>query len=193
MGDVIGIVECNEECLNIAKKFLEHVMGWYHSYFASSCIEKGICRVLVASDKEMTIGIIVFYKALTKPLPTIVIYYVAVDSKFRGRGVGKALVTSVESLFENNQHIFLATTRENNIPSRKLFSELNYSEAFIEHLDNRTSNFIERLACSYEDDVVLYKGISDIAILAHINENISIAERIWKRVCYEPWKQLRKI
>lgn len=167
-------------------------VGWYHSYFASTCIEEGICRVLIASESGVDIGTAVFYEALTKPFPTTVIYYVAVNSAFRGRGVGKALVASVESLFDDNSRVFLATTRESNTPSRRLFQGLGYNEVHIELLEGIVAEVIEKLTCSYEDDVVLFKGVKDIGVFAHFHENLIVAEKTWEKVCYEPWKRLRR-
>jgi GNAT superfamily N-acetyltransferase len=167
-------------------------MGWYHPYFASTCIEEKVCRALIAYDKGVAIGVTVFFEAPVKPLPITVIYYVAVDTKFRRRGVGKALVASVESLFEDSR-VFLATTGENNTPSRKLFLALGYKEAYLENLNEKVAETIRKLACCYEDEIVLYKGVSNINIIAQFHENIAIVKRIWKRICLGAWRKLMRL
>ncbi|MET1159610.1 MAG: GNAT family N-acetyltransferase [Thermoprotei archaeon] len=181
---------CDSNCTGTVEKIIEESMGWYHSYYASSCLEYGVCRALVARDNGRDIGITVYYTVPTQPIRLVVIYYVAVAPEYRGLGIGKALVLSVEHL--NSGSGFIATTQSNNTVSRRLFKNLGYQEYFFDELDWDTALFIEKLTCAYEDDIVFYKDTVSLDEIASVESNRELAEELWDKICYEPWLRLRR-
>ncbi|MEM0048749.1 MAG: GNAT family N-acetyltransferase [Ignisphaera sp.] len=183
------IVECGIECLDTVKAILVKNMGWYQAYFAAACLELGRCRALVALVNNVEVGSLLFYEAKLSPSNLVVIYYVAVEEMYRGRGIGKALVSSAEYISDGSMYI--ATTHRDNVASRKMFKDLDYSEIPFEHLKESTIDFLERLACSYEDDIVLYKGHLELDYLASLSLNRVVAKQLWKELCFNPWKRIR--
>jgi len=187
----VQIIECGKECVDTVRNIFMNYMGWYHSYFASTCVEIGLCRALVALNNNTEIGAIVFYEASTYPIKLAAMYYIAVVEEYRGMGVGKALVSSAEYLLENR--LYIATTQRSNLSSRKMFRDLGYIEIPFEHLSEDVAEFVEKITCSYEDDIVLYKGAINLEYIASQNINKVVADYIWRELCYKPWKMLRKI
>jgi GNAT superfamily N-acetyltransferase len=186
------VLESGSEAIEHIVQLLEESMGWFHAYYARSCIEVGICRALLAYEDGSVIGAILFYSVDLEPLPTTVIYYVVVGPRYRNKGVGKALVASVESVFDD-ERVFIATMRAGNMASRRMFAGLGYRETYIDSLSNDLAEFIEMLTCGYEDDVVMYKGIHTLEILARHPTNFGVVERVWRNVCYEPWRRLSRM
>lgn len=186
----VKIDECSVECLDTVKAILARNMGWYHTYFATTCLELGRCRALIAFVDNVAVGSLVFYKAGLSPDDLTVIYYVAVDERYRGRGIGKVLVSSAEYISGSNMYV--ATTHRGNIASIKMFRDLGYIEIPFEHLKESTINFLERLACSYEDDTVLYKGHLELDYIASLPQNRVVASQLWRELCFNPWRRLRE-
>jgi hypothetical protein len=87
----------------------------------------------------------------------------------------------------------VATMRAGNMASRRMFADLGYRETYIDSLSNELAEFIEMLTCGYEDDVVVYKGIHSLEILARHPTNFAVVERVWRKVCYEPWRRLSRM
>lgn len=185
------IIECGIECVDTIKTILAKAMGWYHAYFAVACLELGRCKALVAFIDDVEVGSILFYNVKLSPGDLTVIYYVVVEDGYRGSGIGKALVTSAEYI--SNSDMYIATTNRGNIASRKMFRDLGYSEIPLDHLNENTVDFVERVACSYEDDIALYKGVVELDYLASIPLNRVIANHLWRELCFNPWRRIRQM
>ncbi|MEM2512452.1 MAG: GNAT family N-acetyltransferase, partial [Ignisphaera sp.] len=181
-------------CSKHIRKILEDTMSWFHSYYALSCIDSGLCRAVIAYEDGVS-GVGVFY---TIPRLSIgVIYYVAVLSKFRGRGTGKAIVVTIEELLSyEGVDVFMATTRSSNLASRNMLRDLGYIEVMLSNLANEVEDLITMMTCGYEDDVLYVKlnsmNLNEFfRIIAHPG-SINVIEDTWRKVCYGPWAKLRK-
>ena len=195
------IEECSSsECIEIVDNLIGNSMGWWHAYYATSCLKAGVCKVIVAKEHGNGIGVGLFYSL--ESIGVGVIYYVAVDEGYRGLGIGKAIVLSIEEILSREGiDIFLATTTEENIPSIKMFRDLGYEVLYLYSFDvnhgYRISETIQKLTCSYEDDLLLVK-VENVNKVVDYLINIfktsrarRIAEKIWYRICYSPWRRLR--
>ncbi|MEM4788383.1 MAG: GNAT family N-acetyltransferase [Ignisphaera sp.] len=187
------IAECNRNCSKQVGDVLEKTMSWFHSYYALSCIDLGLCRAVIAYDNGVS-GVGVFY-AIPR-LSIGVIYYVAVLPRSRGRGIGKAIVASIEELLSyDNVEVFVATTRSNNLASRSMLRDLGYIEVVLGELDNEIEELITMMTCGYEDDV-LYIKLSSVNLREFFSallrpNSINIIEDTWRKICYNPWIKLR--
>ncbi|MEM1646668.1 MAG: GNAT family N-acetyltransferase [Ignisphaera sp.] len=187
------ITECNRNCSKQVGDVLEKTMSWFHSYYALSCIDLGLCRAVIAYDNGVS-GVGVFY-AIPR-LSIGVIYYVAVLPRSRGRGIGKAIVASIEELLSyDNVEVFVATTRSNNLASRSMLRDLGYIEVVLGELDNEIEELITMMTCGYEDDV-LYIKLSSVNLREFFSallrpNSINIIEDTWRKICYNPWIKLR--
>lgn len=190
------IVECNRNCSKIVSEILEKTMSWFHSYYAASCIEINVCRAVVAYDRDL-VGVGVFYK-----IPKIevgVIYYVGVLPGFRGRGIGKAIVSSIEEILsDEGVELFIATTRRDNVASRSMLKDLGYIEVFINELSEEIEEVITMMTCGYDDDILYIKlelknlDVNDFLKIIMKQDSVNIIERLWRTVCYSPWVRLRR-
>lgn len=178
----------------LVKDFIEKSMSWFHSYYATSCIESGVCRALIAYDSGV-VGVGVFY--VVHEIYVGVIYYIAVSPRHRGRGVGKIVLASIEEILDSeNTKIFIATTKRENIASRKMLIDLGYEEIGMEKISKDLEEVITMMTCSYEDDLLYVKqnGIDVqkfLTILTKANATRAI-EDIWRKICYAPWVRLRR-
>ncbi|MCS7111557.1 MAG: GNAT family N-acetyltransferase [Ignisphaera sp.] len=191
------VEECNKECIDDVGEILERSLSWFHAYYASVCIEQGICRALVCRDKDIIAGVGVFYAVETKPTSIGVIYYVAVEKNFRGHGIGKAIVASMEELMEiDGVEFYIASTRSDNIASRRMLEELNYSCILLEDLDNDFREIVEALACAYEDDVLYIKSVKgnveQFKSVLLDEANRRKIRKLWSTLCHGPWLMLRR-
>lgn len=187
------IHECNRNCIELVESIIKTYLSYFHSYYASSCIESRVCRSIVAYEDRKLAGVGVFYSI--NALSTGVIYYVTVLPDYRNRHIGKAIVVSIEEILSNERiSVFLATTRKNNIMARKMLNGLGYVEIDLDNLKNR--NVITMLTCGYEDDL-LYLKTYDLNVdsyLEKINQekNLNIVENVWRNICYIPWTKIRR-
>ncbi len=192
------IEECNIECIDDVKGVIESTLSWFHAYYATTCIELGRCRAVVCRDKDAIVGVGVFYIVETKPMRIGVIYYVAVEKDSRGRGIGKAIEVSIEELMDmEGIELYIATTRLDNIASRKMLKELGYSEILLEDLDDDVREIIEEVTCAYEDDVLYIKSknntnIEQLRGMLLDRDNHQKIRELWNVLCYSPWIKLRR-
>lgn len=191
---VMYVYECGRECIDTVKKVLESTLSWFHSYYATSCIDVGICRsVVVHNGEDIAVG--VFYSV--DPISAGVIYYVGVLPRYRGRGVGKIVVASIEEILSlRRASVFLATTRSNNIASRKMLKDLGYLEIDLDVIDEGAREAVVMLSCGYEDDL-LYVKVSEVTVEEFFSklteeQNLGTIETIWRNVCYTPWRRIRE-
>ncbi len=176
------------EDLDHAVGIVARIMGRRHGYYASSSSRIG-ARGLVALVNGDPAGSVVFYRVNTST-SIGVIYYVAVDPRYRGRGIGKILVLSAEE--EMNADLYVATLVSSNKASFRMFKSLCYTPYTWEELEkmgNIVAEVIYRSTCSYEDDLVMIKGVIEYSKLGE--EDLRKALKIWEESCYKPWLMQR--
>lgn len=188
------VTECSRNCSSIVRDVLEKTMTWFHSYYAVSCIDVGICRTVVAYDSSV-VGVGVFY--IVPRLGVGVVYYVSVLPEYRGMGIGKAIVASIEEILSyEDTEVFIATTRRDNIASREMLKNLGYLEIELEELSNTVEELVTMMTCGYEDDLLYVKtcGIDVEEFFDKITRpsSVSTIESVWRKICYRPWVRLRK-
>ena len=163
-------------------------MGRRHGYYASSSRRIG-ARGLVALVDGDPAGSVVFYKVNTRTSIGVV-YYVAVDPRYRGRHIGKILVLSAEE--EMNTDLYVATLVSSNKASYKMFRSLCYTPYTweeLEKVDDVVAEVIYRATCSYEDDLVMIKGVIKNGALGE--NDVEETLKIWDEACYKPWLMQR--
>ncbi len=186
------------EELGTIESIVERSMGPWQAYYAATCVEQGYCRAILAFEDGEPAGVALFYKLDLQPRASIgIIYYVVVVEGFRRRGIGRVLAASAEYLLEEERvDAIVATTRFDNVGSRKLFGDLGYVELPLGIVEDRCGEVITRLTCSYEDDLLLFKGLTiDLEELVEIlsnPQNSRQVERLWYSLCYRPWLRLRR-
>ena len=188
------IVECGRNCSDIIRDVLENTMSWFHSYYALACVDSGICSAAVARKGGIA-GVGVFYRIPRTDVG--VVYYVAVLPGYRGRGVGKAIIASIEEILESSGvGVFMATTRRDNAASRRMLSDLGYLEIELESLDRSLEEVVTMATCGYEDDLLYIKpGGRDVRSVLRSLATPPVAgviEDIWRKICYSPWRRLRR-
>ena len=179
-----------DHCMHI----IESALSPWNAYYARSAVESGVASYAALLLDSQTVGCAVFYHLETRPRIGVV-YYIAIHPSVQGRGLGKVLLASVETLLEmRGCSIFVATTREDNAASRALFRSMNYVEERIDsiyHLSPRAAENMVRALCSFEDDLVMYRG-STLQTLIRAFEKCGKACRdVWYRICYLPWARSR--
>ena len=191
------VEECSIDCVDTIKKIIGEALSWFHAYYASICIETGKCRAVICRNRDAALGVGVFYTVDTKPTSIGVIYYVAVEQSFRGFGIGKAIVASIEELMEaSGTGFYIATTRYDNIAARRMLEELGYTGIMFEDIDDNLREVIEELTCAYEDDLLYIKSTrpqsKPFMRMLLDKTNHRIIRELWTILCYRPWIMLRR-
>ncbi len=192
--NVIVVKSDTIEYLDIVGDIIGSEMGFLHSYYAVESVKNGWARTVVAFLDDTPIGVGIYYNIG----PEICVhYYIVVTKSYRGLGVGKILVSSIEELNKNST-IFLATTREDNHASRRLFRSLGYIEYTWDYLEEKagfkTVREIMRATCSFDDDLVMVKASSDdsLSLLArYVWKRRETVLKVWRDICWKPWIRLR--
>ncbi len=170
-------------------------MGWWHGYYAKEAASSGVGTWLCARLDSRVVGVAVALAIPSRPKIGVV-YYVAISRDVEGRGVGKALVLSVEELLEaRGCSVFMASTSSDNDRSRRLFKSLGYREVSLYELaeiDERAAELVVMGLCAFEDEVVLYKGMELRELLAVIHRSEGAFRHVWRVACFEPWRRLRR-
>ena len=176
-----------EEDWRKALRLVRRVMGFYNYYYASATSTLG-ARGLVAKVNGVAAGSVVFY-AVELELTTVgVIYYVVVKPQFRGLGLSRVLIASAEVLMESDYgaECFIATTTSDNLASIRAFAGLGYEVRSLSgYGEGVEDEFINLVACAYEDDVAMVKG--DLRLT---DSDMDRAYEVWRRACYEPWLRM---
>lgn len=191
--------------LKVVDGIIGSSMEGYNIWYVNSCIELGICNVLIASLDDKVVGVGVYYIVNTSPERVGVIYYVVVDRRYRGLGIGKSLIASIEEMLESDKvSIYLATTRESNKVVRKLLTSFGYFEIPLDvGVLGEVLEVIERITCGYDDDLLFIKTSQDtvktlnslITKLGFLTrqDNIEVINRLWRKICYEVWLRSRRL
>ncbi len=177
--------------MKTAMQLIEEVLGWWHRYYAEAAIRSGIASFVVALVENSVAGVSVFYRFGRIG----VIYYVVVNETFRKKGIGKALVCSVEELLEPYCRFFVATTSYDNVDSLNLFRSLGYAvldiETAYELMGFEVVETLVRATCAFEDDVFMLKPLSLTELSKEVRSHRLEALHVWRKICYEPWLRMR--
>lgn len=180
-----------------AAALVERVMGWWHGYYAKAVLERLDASVgLVARVDGKPAGASIGFVAEGEGPRVGVIYYIVVDERYRGRGLGRLLVSKLEErLMSWGAETLIATIEEGNEASMRLFSSLGYKVLGVSQAERLLGwEALEALlhaACSYEEDYVALKpvrvGVEQLRCLRP-----GSYRDVWWRACYEPWLDLRR-
>jgi len=188
------VAECGDGCTNEVLDIIARSLSWWSRYYAEACVELGFCRALAAVLSGRIVGGVVYYTIpLRSSKPSVgVIYYIAVEEEYRGRGIGSALVLSAEE--SANASIYMATTRRSNTASLRLFESLGYRAAELDEIGGEVGSLLDKALCSYEDDVLLYKGVEGVEELTSALKMFrNDVETFHREACYNPWRRLRRV
>ena len=175
-----------------AVELLERIMGSYHAYYARAALDRLPTSIgLVYYIHNMPAGTAVCYTAVGS-MKLGVIYYVAVDHKFRGRGIGKALVSSCERALDMPE-TYVATIELRNHPSARMFQQLGYTVKAYSELAREVGwkaiSAIHHATCSYEEDLIALKPASPKAVEKLPSMTPDDYKEVWWEICYKPWME----
>ncbi|MEM1873195.1 MAG: GNAT family N-acetyltransferase [Acidilobaceae archaeon] len=170
----------------LALRLLARGFGEYHYRFVESSLAHG-ARALLAVSGETPVGAAIGFTAFRVG----VVYYVYVEEAYRGSGVGKTLVLSLEELLESDgAEVFVASTAFWNKSSMRMFDSLGYTLIPIESLEEKSPSLagkVEKLACMEDDDVLMVKPTVKSLSRALSRTSSRDIAKIWVSRCYKPW------
>ncbi len=190
----ISVVEesLSKRIVEIAYSIIERNMGKYHAHYAKAALESSLTRLLTIHLNEDIVGVEIFY-TIDLGLNILVHYYVVVEEEYRGEHLAKTLILSAEELAKNVE-AYVATTTIDNLPARKLFSNLGYSEftwdTLEKHIGTRNTYKLIQATCAHEDDLVFIKPAktSTKKLLEKIRSlKLKTPWKLWRKICYKPW------
>ena len=189
-GYLYGIVVYEDEAS--ALKLISEELSRYHQVFAKAAVENGGSGVVVKVN-GIDAGSAVGYTVVGPMLTVGVIYYVYVRRGYRGLGLGKVLVTSLEELLEGEgSKVYVASTTGDNIRSQRLFESLGYRvlgwSTAERELGYDVVEVLEAIACMYDDDVIMVKPYSRSLLLKLRSLDY---RSLWYNICYKPWLEYR--
>lgn len=167
-------------------------MGDYHGVYAEAAVKgaDGVGLVLYLDDAIA--GAAVGYVARGR-VDLGVLYYIIVEPAFRGRGLSRVLISSLEYVLEDmGARVFYTTVERGNTASLRAFSSMCYS-AFEPGELARVIGYNALLgllhaACSYEDELILVKDASRVvSVLSRVG--LDEFKDLWWEVCYKPWME----
>lgn len=124
----------------------------FDTYYALKNINSSKILVLKLQNKE------VGFAELKRRGKIGVIFYIGILPEYRGKGLGKTLVTRAEEYFKDKgATLVIASTRSWNIPAVKMFKSLGYK---VMKKEKVKASIIELLD-AYEDDLVVCKEIGE--------------------------------
>ena len=181
-------------CLIDALKIIGERLGEYHAYYAEVAATSPYGSWLCLELQGSVIGSSIVYVLPTDPTVGVV-YYIALSKGFESKGLGKVLLASSEEILEmRGCKAFIASTTLDNIKSISLFKSMGYAAITIDEIydamDHRDVDLLLRALCSYEDDVVFIKGMDLDAIIDVIEKSSKRVAKLWRKICYEPWRRL---
>lgn len=120
-----------------------------------------VLKLIVAEVGGEVVGAAELYTTEVKEFGRVgVISFIAVEKRFRGRGIGKELVKAAEKLFEKMGCAFAAaSTRSSNEASLNLFRSLGYE---LHWRGSRVFESLEAPLYAYEDDVIMLKPLRTV-------------------------------
>ncbi len=178
-------IRTGRDLLDLAIDILAQSYGRALEY-ARTVVEDGIGDVAVVFIDGEPVGAEIFY-SIKLAAELCVHYYVGILEAYRGRGLGKLLVKTVESTC--GADAYAATTTEDNTAAKALFSSLGYKGYKWGELKRRTRDVLLKATCGYDDDMIYLKGLPPDALAASPGE----AEGFGRRECYLVWLRLRRV
>lgn len=183
------VVEINGvELLDRATRLLK---GFYGSStrYAESVVLNGYGRVALALEDNEDVGTSVFYTVNVGEVRICVIYYILVSEAHRGRGVGSALLATIEE--ECAADLNIATTWLGNYVAERLYSSMGYFRFTWDELrrlyGRRIMDLLLKATCGYDDDLAFIKPILDEFIDKLRRGDASAVVRLWRRACLGTW------
>lgn len=177
-------------------------MGWWHGYYAKACFRANVCKCISLNIAGRCVGVGLYYVLNTRPMIGVV-YYIVIAPRFRGQGLGKVLLASIEHLMEEEgAELSIATSALDNENAIRLFKSMGYAvlewDELVQRVGYDVYELLLRATCGYEDEVVMIKSFKrdqfDKTLSDLINNrNIRTANRVWYIVCYEPWRRARML
>ena len=192
-GGIIGIRVFEDSSL--ALRILSEWLPAYQQVYARAALENGGVG-LVLEYNGLPVGSAIGYTAGGRggQVALGVIYYVYVRPRSRGRGLGKVLVASLEELLSGmGASLYVASTREDNWSSQRMFESLGYKVfkwwELEEEVGSEALEALEAAACMYEDEIVMIKPY-DRRVISKLRR--SDYEELWYKACYKPWLDMRR-
>jgi len=192
-GGIIGIRVFEDSSL--ALRILSEWLPAYQQVYARAALENGGVGLVLEYD-GLPVGSAIGYTAGGRggQVALGVIYYVYVRPRSRGRGLGKVLVASLEELLSGmGASLYVASTREDNWSSQKMFESLGYKVfnwwELEEEVGSEALEALEAAACMYEDEIVMIKPY-DRKVISKLRR--SDYEELWYKACYKPWLDMRR-
>jgi len=192
-GGIIGIRVFEDSSL--ALRILSEWLPAYQQVYARAALENGGVG-LVLEYNGLPVGSAIGYPAGSRGgrVALGVIYYVYVRPRSRGRGLGKVLVASLEELLSDmGASLYVASTREDNWSSQRMFESLGYKVfkwwELEEEVGSEALEALEAAACMYEDEIVMIKPY-DRRVISKLRR--SDYEELWYKTCYKPWLDMRR-
>jgi len=174
---------------SLASRIISYVMGEYHGYYAGWAA-RTCGDGLVAKVNGKPAGAAIYYRVRGDGRSIGVIYYVAVLREYRRMGLGRILVASAEEAL-GGVDVYVATTTESNVASRRLFSSMGYKVESWDALEAEASPAVAEAlylaACAYEDDIVMYKEAWRGALKGLGAAALKAAHEAWDEVCLKPY------
>jgi len=192
----IVVEELATDDIGLVEDVVGEELGWLNGYYARYCLEHSACQGLKVVVDGRVAGFTLYYY-VDIGIPSCVIYYLAVLEEFRGRKLGSILLESVEEVCRAK--LYIATTSIWNVASQHLFEKHCYKcfefDTLYELLGWGKVDVLVRATCGYEDDIVCVKlwgeSVDVVDVLKRVRDTRSL-ERVWRRVCAEPWWKLFK-
>ncbi len=176
----------------LAVDVVRQVMGEYHGVYAEAAVRGAGGTGLVLYVDGALAGAAVGYVA-RGPVDLGVLYYIVVKSEFRGQGLSRVLIASLEYVLEDDgAQVFYTTVERGNMASIRAFSSLCYSvfepRVLADIIGYNALLGVLHAACSYEDEVVLIKDAGRVLIeLTHVG--LDSYKDVWWETCYKPWME----
>lgn len=191
LDDRLEIVEDSKLSIDLVKS----IMGDYHSYYAKIALERVEgARGIIALVGGEPGGAAVCYPASGR-VKLGVVYYIVVDPRFRGRGLGRRLVLECENI-AGGADFYVATIELRNAASARMFASIGYNvtayHELAETIGWRAVAAIHHATCSYEEDLIAYKPGSmgaDSKLLSTLSPDDY--KDLWWEICYKPWMERR--
>ncbi len=176
-------------------------LGSWHAYYARACLEERVCRSLAAYIGDDVVGVSLYYTVPLKPYRAGVVYYIVVDDRFRGMGIGKALLASTEEVLDERKcGVILSTTTLDNDVMIRIFRSFGYTVVLWNDLAMLFGDDVElhllRLTCGFEDDVIAFKclkcsSLEDFISKLMSRDNLAKIVDVWDTICYGAWLRYR--
>jgi len=152
--------EIEEKDRKEIEEIVRKCFGKWDQYWALQGLN--YTKVFVAELKSRPVGFAETYVTAVKGIGKVgVIYYLAVSPDYRRRGIAKSLIFRAEKYFKlRGALLSTASTRHDNLASRRLFKSMGYKELVIwKSSFNLFAEKLTKALYAYEDDIIFYKKL----------------------------------